>query len=120
AALVAARVARDAARLDAGDGVDIGDRWDALLQADDRVRELAARWLGAETRSAGRLDRAALADVAAPGTALRSGRSARRLQLARVGPALTRALPLWVGTLPDIDELLPLRPALFDLVILDE
>jgi hypothetical protein len=33
---------------------------------------------------------------------------------------LTRALPLWVGTLGDIDDLLPPHPGLFDLVIVDE
>ena len=33
---------------------------------------------------------------------------------------LTRALPLWVGTLADVDDLLPPVAGLFDLVILDE
>ena len=46
----------------------------------------------------------------------------RRAHLERQvdGAALVRALPLWVGTLRDIDDLLPAKPGLFDLVILDE
>src|SRR6185369_6987838 len=31
-----------------------------------------------------------------------------------------RALPLWVGTVTDVEDLLPAVPGLFDLVILDE
>ena len=59
--------------------------------------------------------------MAALATALRSGRSARREQLSRLDDdKLTRALPLWVGTLADVDDLLPPVPGLFDLVILDE
>ena len=53
-------------------------------------------------------------------TALRSGRAARRTQLARLDDRLTRALPLWVGTLGDVEDLLRPTPALFDVVILDE
>lgn len=33
---------------------------------------------------------------------------------------LTRAAPLWIGSVGDIDSVLPLFPGLFDLVILDE
>ncbi len=63
----------------------------------------------------------ALRAIAALSTALRSGRAARREQLRRLDDdKLTQALPLWVGTLADIDDLLPAIPALFDLVVLDE
>lgn len=43
-----------------------------------------------------------------------------RLPQLQAEAGLTDALPLWIGTLADIDDLLPPRPALFDLVILDE
>jgi hypothetical protein len=59
--------------------------------------------------------------VAALATALRSGRAARRVQLAGIDEGqLLAGLPLWAGTLADIDDLLPAKPGLFDLVILDE
>ena len=48
--------------------------------------------------------------VAALATALRAGRSQRRRHLREVDADwLTSALPLWVGTLRDIEELLPAR-----------
>jgi hypothetical protein len=54
-------------------------------------------------------------------TALRSGRNARRAQLERLTDrTLARALPLWMGTLADVDDLLPAVPGLFDLVLIDE
>jgi len=101
-------------------GLDIGRAWDDLRVADDRVRVAAAAWLAAESRSEERLDRTTLAAVGALATALRSGRAARRQQLASVDVQLTRALPLWVGTLADIEDLLPRSSAMFDVVILDE
>jgi hypothetical protein len=59
--------------------------------------------------------------VSALATALRSGRSARRVQLSRLDDnTVSQALPLWVGTLADVDDLLPPVAGLFDLVILDE
>jgi len=77
--------------------------------------------LALESRSAERITWSSLRAVAAVSTALRSGRAARREQLRRLDDdKLTRALPLWVGTLSDIDDLLPSVPALFDLVVLDE
>lgn len=60
------------------------------------------------------------AACAALATALRAGRASRREKLAVLGADSTIALPVWVGTLSDIDDLLPTHPALFDLVILDE
>src|SRR5262249_12037835 len=58
--------------------------------------------------------------IGALATALRSGRAARRDRLRRLDRRLARALPLWVGSLPDIDDLLPSSSGFFDLVILDE
>ncbi|HSH59698.1 MAG TPA: DEAD/DEAH box helicase, partial [Acidimicrobiales bacterium] len=92
-----------------------------LLAAEDEVRALVGRWLALESRSEERINWSSLRAVAALSTALRSGRSARREQLRRLDDdKLTRALPLWVGTLSDVDDLLPAIPALFDLVVLDE
>ena len=65
-----------------------------------------------------RRGRGAARDLA---TALRAGRrQRRRLLRALDGRAVVQALPLWVGTLRDVEDLLPDTPALFDLVILDE
>jgi hypothetical protein len=92
-----------------------------LLRAEDEVRSRLTAWLSLETRSEDRLDRAGLAAVSTLATALRSGRSARRAQLERLRDrSLVRALPLWMGTLGDVDDLLPPVPALFDLVLVDE
>jgi hypothetical protein len=92
----------------------------ALLAAEDAVRDAAGHWIGLAARSDERLDPRARGSVAALATALRSGRAARRTQLSRLDRPLARALPLWVGSLPDIDDLLPQVPGLFDLVVLDE
>ena len=120
-ALDVARAARIAADLVAAGGLDLADEWDALRVADDEARLALGRWLAADSRSSERVNRSTLPAVAALATALRSGRSARRAQLARLNDAkLTRALPLWVGTLADVDDLLPPVGGLFDLVILDE
>ena len=119
-ALEVAHLARDRDDLIAGGGLHIGSEWDELRRVDDEVRTLAAKAIDRASRGSDRLDRHALGAVAALATALRSGRAARRQQLARMDDALTRALPLWVGTLDDIDDLLPSTSGLFDLVILDE
>src|SRR5690606_28344242 len=53
--------------------------------------------------------------------ALRAGRNRRRQILADLdGRVLVRALPLWIGTVTDVEDLLPPVPGLFDLVIVDE
>ncbi|MGH9185914.1 MAG: DEAD/DEAH box helicase [Acidimicrobiales bacterium] len=114
----AARVSRDLA---ARGGLELGALWEELRALDDDARNARAQWLAVESRSRRRLNRSTLPAVAALATALRSGRSARREQLSRLDDeGLTRALPLWVGTLSDVDDLLPPIPGLFDLAILDE
>jgi hypothetical protein len=116
-----ARVRRARRALLAEGGLAIGSRWDQLEVAEAELREATARHLAAESRSAERLSRQNLGTVAALATALRAGRASRREMLARLHDgAVTRALPLWAGTLADIDDLLPPIPALFDLVIVDE
>jgi hypothetical protein len=119
--IAVARSARVTADLLAGGGLDIDADWEELLAADDRARRMLGTWLAVESRSPERVNRSTLPAVAALATALRSGRAARRQQLARLShDRLTRALPLWVGTLADVDDLLPPIAGLFDLVILDE
>jgi hypothetical protein len=115
-----ARAERDASRLAAAGGLDLGPDWERLEALDGVVRDACARWLAADAHGQERLSPHALGAVAALATALRSGRSARRELLARVPRDLSRALPLWVGTLADIEDLLPRQPAVFDLVVLDE
>lgn len=120
-ALTAARAARAATELEIRGGLELGPLWGELLAAEDEARDARGRWLAADSRSRRRLNGSTLPAVAALATALRSGRSARREQLRRLDDdKLTRALPLWVGTLADVDDLLPPVPGLFDLVILDE
>ncbi len=115
-----ARQARAAGDLIAAGGLDLGEAWARLERIEAQLPNLVGEWLALTSRSPGRLDRASLAGVAVLGTALRSGRAARREQLARLDGRLTRALPLWVGTLGDVEDLLPPTAGLFDLVILDE
>lgn len=103
-----------AGRLDAGLGLD------SLLAAQDRLEHLTGEWMDALARDERRLTREVRGARGALATALRSGRATRRAKLAELGRHVTTALPVWVGTLGDIDDLLPMHPALFDLVILDE
>jgi hypothetical protein len=93
----------------------------ALDRAEAHVRACLTAWLALDTRSPDRLDRRGLAAVATLATALRSGRNARRAQLERLRDrTLSQALPLWMGTLADVEDLLPAVPGLFDLVLVDE
>ncbi|MFN8041127.1 MAG: AAA domain-containing protein [Acidimicrobiales bacterium] len=122
AALGHARAAQVRSRLEAEGGLRLDGAWDDLAHAEDEVRSAYSAWLALDARSETRRNRTTLPAVAALGTALRSGRAARREHLAALGDgaALTTALPLWAGTLADIEDLLPPRAGLFDLVILDE
>ncbi|MDY7105350.1 MAG: AAA domain-containing protein [Actinomycetota bacterium] len=119
-AVTVARALRAARDLEAAGGLEIGSDWDDLRRLDAEAREASARWLAADSRSPDRLSRSTLPAIATLATALRSGRAARRQQLGRLDQRLTHALPLWVGSLPDIDDLLPAVAGLFDVVILDE
>lgn len=105
---------------DRPDGPPTAD-WEELGRLEAELRRSLGRARSLEAHSEARLNRRTLPAVAALSTALRAGRAARRAELARLDdPGLTTALPLWLGTLDDIDDLLPLVPALFDLVVLDE
>ncbi|GAA3453170.1 DEAD/DEAH box helicase [Dactylosporangium matsuzakiense] len=112
---------RAAATLAVGGGTDLAAVWPALLDADARLREAAGAAMHDAAAAADRWGRAARGSAAELGAALRAGRNRRREALAALdGPALVRALPLWVGTVADVEDLLPPTPGLFDLVILDE
>jgi hypothetical protein len=90
-----------------------------LFEEDAHSRAAVASWLrtfaGSHRGSGPRRAVAALA------TALRSGRAARRRALAEISSQdLVAALPLWVGTLSDVEDILPAVPGMFDLVVIDE
>ncbi|WP_432971631.1 AAA domain-containing protein [Dactylosporangium sp. CA-233914] len=121
ALLEALEADRAAATLAVNGGTDLASVWPALLAADARLREAAGAAMRDAAAAADRWGRAARGSAAELGAALRAGRNRRREALAALdGPALVRALPLWVGTVADVEDLLPPTPGLFDLVILDE
>lgn len=120
-ALAAARAARVRARVAANGGVTIGTLWDDLDTAEARSRDVVGHLTAAMMRGPDRRTSAARRAAAQLGTALRSTRSQRRRLLDEISTdELTSALPLWIGSLRDIDDLLPRRANLFDLLILDE
>ncbi|GAB7037405.1 MULTISPECIES: AAA domain-containing protein [Catenuloplanes] len=120
-ALRAAASVRAAAELAASGGTDLAGRWDALARADDALAAATGTRMRHDATSAARWDAAARRSASALAAALRAGRARRREALAALdATALVRALPLWVGTVTDAEDLLPAVPALFDLVILDE
>ncbi|TCB98618.1 hypothetical protein E0H26_09070 [Micromonospora zingiberis] len=121
AAVDAAEAVRATAALATSGGTDLTAAWPALTEADAALAEAvgtalrhqatsARRWTGDARRAAGGL-----------ATALRAGRNRRRELLAGLdADALVRALPLWVGTVADVEDLLPPVAGMFDLVVLDE
>ncbi|MFT7475156.1 MAG: hypothetical protein ACI81L_002093 [Verrucomicrobiales bacterium] len=108
-----------AQHLSASGGLTLAPTFDALVEiegpaAAQRGLQVTEAWLeGLNPKS-----RRSLAEISA---AVSSSRSARRFLLGAIDPkALTRAAPLWVGSVRDIDAVLPVVAGLFDLVILDE
>ena len=120
-ALLVGRARRIAVGLASGGGTSIESSWDELARADAELA-LGVGSLVADRMHAERaLTAPAREAVAALATSLRADRAWRRLHLESLdGSSLLHALPLWIGTLRDIDDLLPPTPGLFDLVILDE
>ncbi|MFE2755717.1 AAA family ATPase [Actinosynnema sp. NPDC059335] len=119
-AVVAAEQSAAQVRVAAHGGTSLDAVRALLAEEDARAHTAIAGWLAASAvsrRGASGSRRA----VAALATALRSGRAARRRALAGL-PAehLVRALPLWVGTLADVEDVLPAVPGMFDLVVIDE
>ena len=98
----------------------IAESFADLDRAWEEVRTLFGQHVEA-LRSGRSWDPGATRSIGLLATALRSGQSARRraLRTIEMGAALN-ALPLWLGTIADIDDVLPIRPAMFDVVIIDE
>lgn len=120
-ALRLARASRSSAELAAAGGLDLDALWPKLVGSDEAMRAAMAVWLDADLSSEQRRGRDARGAMVLVSAALRAGRAARRDKLAAIdGAKLTRALPLWAGTLRDIDDLLPQTAGMFDLVIVDE
>ncbi|MGM1062701.1 AAA domain-containing protein [Saccharothrix sp. Mg75] len=119
AALTAAEQSAAHVRVAARGGTDLHALRDLLAEEDTRAHAATAAWLRAlATGHRGTGPRRAVAALA---TALRSGPAARRRALATIPPHdLVRALPVWVGTLADVENILPAAPGMFDLVVLDE
>lgn len=121
AAVDAAAARQAAARLAAGTGTDLAAAWDALWQAQTALAEALGTAMRHRAASERRWRGGARRSASALAAALRAGRNRRREMLAALdGRALVRALPLWVGTVTDVEDLLPPTPGLFDLVVLDE
>lgn len=120
-ALEAAVAQRTAARLTATGGTDLAPLWAGLHEAEAGLAATVGEAMDRAARSARRWTPAGRRQAAALATALRAGRNRRRELLAALdGPPLVRALPLWIGTVTDVEDLLPPVPGLFDLVVIDE
>ncbi|MEJ7845701.1 MAG: ATP-binding protein [Acidimicrobiales bacterium] len=120
-ALRAAVDRRAAAELTTRGGTSLGAVHDRLVAADAALAAAVGALVDARARTEARRKGPGRVAAGGLGAALRSGRRTRRQLLAQLdGPALVGALPLWVGTLRDVDDLLPAVAGLFDLVLLDE
>lgn len=121
AAIEAARAGAAMARLVSTGGTDLAAAWTALSGADRALAEAVGHAMRDRGRSGRRWNAPARRSVGRLAAALRAGRGRRRELLAELpGRDLVSALPLWVGTVADVEDLLPPVPGLFDLVILDE
>lgn len=110
---------RLAAAIEEAGGLELAPVRRDLDQARAALRAAVGHRLDVETVGAPNRDgRRAVAGLAA---ALRAGPARRSELLARLdAAALTAALPLWVGTVREVEQLLPQAPGMFDLVVLDE
>ncbi|MFE9689288.1 AAA domain-containing protein [Micromonospora sp. NPDC005806] len=121
AAVAAATAVRGAARLAATGGTDLAAAWRSLAEADAALAGAVGTAMRHRSASARRWTGAARRATSGLGAALRAGRNRRRELLAGLdAEALVRALPLWVGTVTDVEDLLPPVAGMFDLVVLDE
>ncbi len=110
---------RDALRLIAAGGMTLTPRFDDIASREEAAAKLRGQMLTNEwIQGLGGDEKRTLAKIS---SAVTSNRSARRRALAALDPvALTRAAPLWVGSVRDVDDVLPAVAGLFDLVIFDE
>ncbi|GIM97768.1 DEAD/DEAH box helicase [Paractinoplanes toevensis] len=120
-ALAAATAQRAAAHLAATGGTDLTPHWPALHAAEAALATAVGDAMRRAARSERRWGRDARRGAASLAAALRAGRNRRRELLAKLDAApLVRALPLWIGTVADVEDLLPSAPGMFDLVVIDE
>lgn len=120
AALAAGQATRAWAQLTAAGGTDLGHTWTALAEAEAALAAAVGEAMRVRANSTERWSVAARLSAARLATALRAGRRRRRQMLAELDGAAIRSFPLWIGTVADVEDLLPAVPGLFDLVILDE
>ena len=121
AGLEAARAERSIQRGLAGGGLSLVDAWQQLESAESDYRTAIGRAIEAKRRSRTNSRRRSTRAVALLASALRAGRARRRRLLRDLSASdFLDVLPLWIGTLQDIDDTLPVIPAAFDVVIFDE
>jgi hypothetical protein len=119
AAVRAAEQSAAQVRVAANGGTSTASLRALLAEEDARGHTAIAAWLA--TLAVSRRGAGPRRAVAALATSLRSGRAARRRALAGISTEhLVQALPLWVGTLADVEDILPAVPGMFDLVVIDE
>jgi hypothetical protein len=93
--------------------------WAELAAADDEVRRAAGALAAVRADSEVRHRKGR--GVAEVDGLLSARRHRRRQLLARVDQsALLSVVPLWLGTVDEVDGVLPLVPGLFDLVVVDD
>ncbi len=109
----------EAQRLDAAGGLSLTETYGLLAQIEATAAQqagaaLTEKWL--EQMSAEQ--KMALTQIS---TALTVGRAARRAKFAEITPGdLTVAAPLWIGSIRDVEDVLPEVAGLFDLLLIDE
>jgi hypothetical protein len=121
AAVEVAVARRGAIELEQRGGTTLAALFDELARADERTHAVLATLVGARSTLRRDHDPKTRYSVGALATALRADRTQRRARIARVAAdRLLDGLGLWIGTLDDIEDILPPTAAMFDLVIIDE
>ncbi len=98
---------------------NLGELIDELFESEQDVANAVGAWLHNDWQSSlGYPEKTQLREI---GYTLESTRAERRHAFKQADPqVLLRSTPLWVGTLDDVDNVLPEVAAMFDLVIFDE
>lgn len=104
-----------------GGGLSLDAAWEELEAAEADYRKAIGQAIEARRRTRRNSMWKSTRAVAALASALRSGRVRRRQILKDLsGSDFLDVLPLWIGTLQEIDNTLPVTPGMFDVVIFDE
>ena len=102
-------------------GLTLEPLWNQLEEVESSWRIAAGEAIEARRRARRNSRRTSTRAVAALASALRAGRVQRRRVLRDLaGDHFLDVLPLWLGTLQEIDDTLPVSPGMFDVVIFDE